>query len=480
MSQFFPSWLTKQMVQGVKGFNLDAYLLALEGWRRGLTLKWYSDDTDATNIKIIGFNPVGKMFSLSSKEKRHFFYRSRGDKVSNKAVDITSNKATTKKYLQENKIPIPMGKRFTSEDSITNIIKAGATIGYPLVLKPTFGSLGKGVVTDIQNEVELIKAIDHVKCVLNYQDIILERFIEGDDLRVYVVGEKVLGATKRVPANVIGDGYSTIEKLIEDKNKIRAENQHLSSKLIEIDQEVLNYLKRKNYNLQSIPDKNERVCLRGQSNIAAGGDPIDFTDEITDQIKTLAVKAVKAIPGLHQAGVDIIYNKHGAFVIELNATADIMMHFFPMFGKPRNVAKGIIDFYFPETKENVADQTKIYFDYKKINTLLKNGLINEIELNDAPSGALYAKRYVVSGRVQNVGYRNWVRKRALKQNLHGYARNLKNGKVVVVVGSEDQDKVDRFKDVLYKGPLKAEVKSIEEYTWDKQLKLGFEIRKSRY
>src|SRR5690625_6731503 len=76
----FPAWLTKQMVSDIRGFNLDAYLVALEGWRRGLALKWYGDPSVVTDLKIIGFSPLGKTFSLSDDNMTHFFYRSRDRK----------------------------------------------------------------------------------------------------------------------------------------------------------------------------------------------------------------------------------------------------------------------------------------------------------------------------------------------------------------------------------------------------------------
>lgn len=40
---------------GARRFNLDAFLLALEGWRRGLTLRWYHEVPPESNIKLIGF-----------------------------------------------------------------------------------------------------------------------------------------------------------------------------------------------------------------------------------------------------------------------------------------------------------------------------------------------------------------------------------------------------------------------------------------
>lgn len=466
------------MVKGVKGFNLDAYLLALEGWRRGLTLTWYYDPSQVTDLKIIGFFPLGKSFSLSDGKKTHFFYRSRGDKVHNTAVDICSDKHLTKKKLSEANVKVPNGKRFDIQDSEDEILTFTRELGFPLVVKPTYGSLGKGVSINVNSETEVLQSVEHI-AQIGYDDFIVERFFAGDDLRVYVVNDQVVAATRRVPANVIGDGKSTIRQLIENKNKKRSENPYLAKYLITIDDNLIEFIAKKGFNLESVPTENETVYLRGAANIAAGGDPIDVTDQLSDDVKMLAIQAIKAIPGLHHAGVDILVNEDSAVVIEINTTSDISMHLFPFEGKPRNVPEPIIDDYFPETKGLAVERTKIYFDYRKINNLLQRAVVQEFQVTDAPAGKLYAKRYVLSGKVQKVGFRKWIRREALKRNLHGYVRNLRNGKVVVVVGSDNKKLVDDFKNICLQGPPKAKVDNIQEYVWDTQMKVGFEIRRTR-
>ena len=62
MADFYPFWLDKEMLKGVRRFNIDAYLVALEGWRRGLSLTFYEHRTAKTDMKLIGFDPVGKLF----------------------------------------------------------------------------------------------------------------------------------------------------------------------------------------------------------------------------------------------------------------------------------------------------------------------------------------------------------------------------------------------------------------------------------
>lgn len=474
----FPSWLTKKMIKGVKGFNLDAYVMALEGWRRGLTLTWYYDPTKVTDLKLIGYNPLGKTFSLYSEEenKTHYFYRSRGDKVANDAVDIVQNKYVTKTYLKKSGVPTPKSVMFNKSIPDETVLKEIQEMVYPLVVKPVFGSLGKGVFTNINDEAELLHAIDEIRKNDEYDEILVERYIEGDEYRIYVVNDEVVAATKRDPANVIGDGFSTIEQLIEQKNEIRKKNPYLANKPIKIDEDLKRFLQKNNLTLQSIPEKDEKVRLKGQSNIAAGGDPIDTTDQLSQSVKDVAVHAVKSISGLVHAGVDAIVTDDDTYVIEINGTADIAMHLFPMEGTSRNVPEKIMDHYFPETKGISHHLKKMYFDFRNIRKIFLNKLAEEITITDAPKRKLYTARYIVSGKVQKVGYRSWIQKRALKQGLHGYAKNLKNGKVVVVVAGDNMEKVKKFKHLCEKGPSKAKVENVKVLEWNASVKAGFEIR----
>lgn len=477
MSNNFPSWLRKIMLKGTKGFNLEAYVMALEGWRRGLTLTWYYDPTKVTDLKLVGYNPLGKSFSLySDKENKiHYFFRSRGDKVANEALDIVKNKHLTKTYLQKADVPTPNGVVFNKLTTNDEILKKVQDLSYPLVVKPVHGSLGKGVVTNIQSTSHLIDAVDYIRNEFSYEEVIVEQHVNGEEYRVYVVDDKVAAVTKRDPANVIGNGKSTIEQLIEYKNEVRKENPYLANKPIKIDHNLINYLRKNDLTLHNIPKKGEKIRLRGQSNISAGGDPIDATDELPELAKHIAIQAVKSIPGLTHAGVDVIVGDSGIYIIEINGTAEIALHLFPVQGKPRNVPEHIMDYYFPETKGISHNLKQMYFDYRKIKKIFLNKKAQEITITDAPK-KLYTARYIISGKVQNVGYRAWIQKHALKQALHGYTRNLKNGNVVVVVASDNLDKVKNFKQICEQGPASAQVEKVKQLDWDASVKIGFEIR----
>ncbi len=72
-----------------------------------------------------------------------------------------------------------------------------------------------------------------------------------------------------------------------------------------------------------------------------------------------------------------------------------------------------------------------------------------------------ARRYFVSGRVQGVGYRNFVQLAAEKLQMTGYVRNLEDGRVeVLAVGATEQHVL--FREVLELGPMFAIIREVRE------------------
>lgn len=73
-----------------------------------------------------------------------------------------------------------------------------------------------------------------------------------------------------------------------------------------------------------------------------------------------------------------------------------------------------------------------------------------------------AKRYLIAGRVQGVGYRFFAERVANQLGIHGYVKNLWDGKVeVYAIGDEVQ--LEEFKRHLAEGPRSARVTNFEEF-----------------
>lgn len=73
-----------------------------------------------------------------------------------------------------------------------------------------------------------------------------------------------------------------------------------------------------------------------------------------------------------------------------------------------------------------------------------------------------ARRYVISGRVQGVGFRFFAEEHAQRLALHGYVKNLRDGRVeVYAIG--DEPRLEGLKQLLTQGPRSARVTNIEEF-----------------
>jgi len=86
-----------------------------------------------------------------------------------------------------------------------------------------------------------------------------------------------------------------------------------------------------------------------------------------------------------------------------------------------------------------------------------------------------AKRWLIGGQVQGVGFRFFAQHKATALNLTGWARNLDDGRVeVYAIGSPDR--LNEFAAALHQGPRMADVRSVEEQDAAVQGLSSFAIR----
>jgi len=73
---------------------------------------------------------------------------------------------------------------------------------------------------------------------------------------------------------------------------------------------------------------------------------------------------------------------------------------------------------------------------------------------------IVARKFVIGGRVQGVGFRMFVEAAAVREGVHGYVHNLEDGSVEALVEG-DQAAVDRVELALRRGPSGARVDSFD-------------------
>ena len=89
--------------------------------------------------------------------------------------------------------------------------------------------------------------------------------------------------------------------------------------------------------------------------------------------------------------------------------------------------------------------------------------------------AMAAYRYLVTGRVQGVGYRYFVLREAERLGIAGFARNLPDGRVEVVAEAAEEA-LTELETRLRRGPSFAAVDGVDRTSIPSRGDAGFHIR----
>jgi cyanophycin synthetase len=267
------------------------------------------------------------------------------------AVDMCQDKPLTNWMLRAVGVPVPDGRTVRSADDAW---EAARDIGLPVVVKPEAGNQGKGVSVNLAAE-EQVRAAFAVAAAFG-QDVLVERFIAGDDYRLLVVGGELVAAARRDPAQVTGDGERSVAELVAEVNRDPRRRPGHSSILtrITLDDAAELTLRAQGLTVDSIPASGEVVRLRTNANLSTGGTATDVTDEVHPTIAHTARLAAQ-IMGLDIAGIDIICHdirrplaEQGGAIVEVNAAPGLRMHLHPTAGSPRDVGTSIVAMLYPE------------------------------------------------------------------------------------------------------------------------------------
>jgi acylphosphatase len=90
-----------------------------------------------------------------------------------------------------------------------------------------------------------------------------------------------------------------------------------------------------------------------------------------------------------------------------------------------------------------------------------------------------ARRYLITGDVQGVGFRFFTETAASREGIHGWVRNLASGPVdaVEVVAEGEAEAIERFERSIRQGPRGARVDRVEiEHTVPDGHAVGFTIK----
>lgn len=286
-------------------------------------------------------------FGWGAKQRR--IQAAEMDSTSAISEAIAQDKELTKKLLAAAGVPVPTGRAVTDAQDAW---KAACEIGLPVVVKPNDGNQGKGVTVNITTQEQLVAA--YAVATEFRDDVLLERYMPGNDFRLLVVGDQMVAAARRDPPKVLGDGTHTIKQLVDQVNldPRRGAGHSTSLTKIRFDDIAHACLASQGFTADSIPAQGQRVNLRNNANLSTGGSATDVTDDVHPEVAARAIAAAHMV-GLDICGVDVVCDsilrpieEQGGGVVEVNAAPGLRMHLTPSFGKGRDVGKAIISSMF--------------------------------------------------------------------------------------------------------------------------------------
>ena len=299
-------------------------------------------------IPAIRLLSTGNLVQLGYGAKSRRIWTAETDRTSAIAESISRDKDLTKSLLQSCGVPIPEGRLVLSADDAW---EAAEEIGLPVVVKPRDGNHGRGVSTNLSTRKDVEAAY---KLALDEAgEVIVERFIRGNEHRLLVVGGKLVAAARGDEAWVTGNGVLTVSQLIDaqlnsDPRRGTTENCPLNLILIEEDPAVRLELERQGFYADSTPPDGTKILIQRNGNVA-----LDVTDQVHPAVAAIASLAARII-GLDIAGVDLVaedisrpLDEQRGAIVEVNAGPGLLMHLKPSNGDARPVGRAIVDHLFP-------------------------------------------------------------------------------------------------------------------------------------
>lgn len=272
------------------------------------------------------------------------------DQTSHLAVLAAADKALTKALLARAGVPVPAG--MTTRDGDAAVAYARKQ-DKPLVIKPQAGNHGRGVTINVRGDAMVRQAF--AEAAGRGGAVIVEQMLIGNDYRLLVIGGRMIAAAHRTPAAVTGDGLSTLAELVAAANRDprRGEGHSAALTRIKLDGASQIILAEAGLSCDSVPAAGQVVPLKRTANLSTGGTAADCTPDVHPDNALLAERAAQAI-GLDVAGIDLIAPdisqsilETGGGIVEVNAAPGLRMHLAPSAGKPRPVARAVINQLFP-------------------------------------------------------------------------------------------------------------------------------------
>ncbi|MEL6622938.1 MAG: N-acetylglutaminylglutamine synthetase [Pseudomonadota bacterium] len=305
--------------------NIYAQIIVDEARRRGISVE--VEDAQAGLFRLtLGARSISCRESLS-------------ELTSAVAMSRCDDKSLTHRLLADASLMVPAQEIVTTEDEALAFLEKYKRI----VVKPLKGEQGQGVFVDLQTVPSVRKSFAEARAISS--DVIVEQFVQGDDVRVIVIDGEVVAAAIRNPASIVGDGQHSVSCLIEKQSRRRQAATKGESQ-IPIDDETERCVRHGGHTMDSIPEEGEVLTVRKTANLHTGGTIHDVTPELHASLADASRRAAATL-GMPVVGLDLIIpaiDQPAYWIIEANERPGLANH------EPAPTVEKFIDFLFPTTR----------------------------------------------------------------------------------------------------------------------------------
>lgn len=251
-------------------------------------------------------------------------------------VAVARNKGLMHRLLAREELRTPAYCEFT----LQNIDKAFAFArwaGCNCVVKPENGGGGEGVTTGVASTYDLIRAAS--LAALYDRSLLIEKQEQGEVYRLLYFDGKLLDAVLRKAPTVVGDGKSSVRKLVGLENRRRLERgPKVAHSVVQIDIDMRRTLAKQGLKLSSVPQPGVVVTLKTVTNDNSQDDNVSATSLLCKSVVEDGAAAAAAA-GVRLAGVDIITTdpsvplaQSGGSILEVNAGPSYHHHYYKRDG----------------------------------------------------------------------------------------------------------------------------------------------------
>lgn len=174
------------------------------------------DEARRRGIGVEIIDAEGGFFRLTYGGRSYVCRESLTELTTAIAMSMCDDKRVTRRMVKNAGVNVPDQAHAGDDEKMRAFLDKHKAV----VVKPARGEQGRGVSVDLKTWDGLKKAVAAAREICN--DVIVEEFVTGVDLRLIVIDFRVVAGAIRRPAAVIGNGRSTIRELIEHQSRRRA------------------------------------------------------------------------------------------------------------------------------------------------------------------------------------------------------------------------------------------------------------------